>query len=70
MALLEGQRAGTPMPESVSTKLQRIAKLAREAPQRACLSLAHYLDSEFLREAVRRTRKAAAPGGDGQSGAD
>ncbi len=62
--------AGTPIPEDISTKLQRIAQLAREAPQRAFLSLAHYIDLAFLREAFRRTRKDAAAGVDGQSGAD
>ncbi len=58
------------MPEGVSTKLPRIAQLAREAPQRALLSLAHYLDLAVLCEAFRRTRQEAAPGGDGQRGAD
>ena len=67
---VKGQTGGTPSPEGVSTKLQRIARLAREAPQRAFLSLAHYLDMAFLHEAFRRTRKDAAPGVDGQSGAD
>jgi hypothetical protein len=34
--LLEGKTTGTPNPETtVSTKLQRIAELAREAPERA-----------------------------------
>ena len=70
MEPLKGQRTGTPIPESFSTKLQRIAHLAREAAQRALLSLAHYIDLEFLREAFRRTRKDAATGVDGQSGAD
>ncbi len=70
MEALEGQTPGTPMPEQVSTKLRRIAQLAREAPQRALLSLAHAIDMEFLYEAVRRTRKDAAAGVDGQSGAD
>jgi group II intron reverse transcriptase/maturase len=53
---------------SVSTRLQRIAELAREAPERAFLSLSHYIDLEFLREAFRRTRKDGAPGIDGQLG--
>ncbi len=66
----KGQTAGTPIPEGVSTKLQRLARLAREAPQRAFLGLAHYIDMAFLHEAVRRTRKDAATGVDGQSGAD
>jgi RNA-directed DNA polymerase len=69
--LLEGKTTGTPIPEtSVSTKLQRIAGLAREAPERAFLSLAHHIDVEFLREAFRRTRKDGAPGVDGQNGRD
>ena len=58
---------GTPIPECVSTRLQRIAQLAREAPERAFLSLAHHIDIELLREAYRRTRKDAAPGIDGQT---
>jgi RNA-directed DNA polymerase len=50
--------------DTVSTKLQRIATLAREDPQRAFTSLAHHIDLDFLREAWRRTRKDAAPGVD------
>lgn len=67
MALLEGKMAGTPIPESISTRLQRIAELAKEAPGRAFLSLAHHIDIELLREAYRRTRKDGAPGVDGQT---
>jgi RNA-directed DNA polymerase len=59
--------AGTPIPEGISTRLQRIAKLAREAPERAFLSLAHHIDIELLRAAYRRTRKDGAPGIDGQT---
>lgn len=65
---MEGKAAGTPISDSVSTKLQRIAELAREAPERAFLSLAHHIDLEFLREAFRRTRKDGAVGIDGQTG--
>jgi RNA-directed DNA polymerase len=67
MASLEGKMAGTPIPEGISTRLQRIAQLAQEAPERAFLSLAHYIDIELLREAYRRTRKNGAPGIDGQT---
>jgi len=59
----------TPIFGSVSTKLQRIAELARESPQRSFLSLAHHIDLPFLREAYRRTRKDGAPGVDGQEAA-
>jgi group II intron reverse transcriptase/maturase len=65
---LEGKTTGTPVPDTVCTRLQRIAELAREAPERAFLSLAHYIDHEFLREAFRRTRKDGATGVDGQTG--
>jgi group II intron reverse transcriptase/maturase len=65
---LEGKITGTPISDTVSTKLQRIAKLARDAPERAFLSLAHYIDLEFLREAFRRTRKDGATGVDDQTG--
>jgi RNA-directed DNA polymerase len=57
-----------PDSERVSTRLQRIAQLAREAPERAFLSLAHHIDNELLGEAFRRTRKDGATGVDGQSG--
>jgi len=67
---LEGKITGTPISDTVSTKLQRIADLAREAPERAFLSLAHHIDVEFLREAFRRTRKDGATGVDGQTGQD
>lgn len=63
----EGKMAGTPSPTTVSTKLQRIATLAKEAPDMAFTTLAHHLDVEWLREAYRRTRKDGAVGVDGQS---
>jgi len=59
--------AGTPSPTTVSTSLQRIATLAREAPQLAFTTLAHHIDIGFLREAYRRTRKDGAVGVDGQT---
>lgn len=62
--------ARTPNLETVSTKLQRIAQLAREAPERVFVSLAHHIDMDVLREAYRRTRKDGVPGVDGQTGAD
>jgi group II intron reverse transcriptase/maturase len=67
---LGGKTTGTPISDTVSTRLQRIAELAREAPERAFLSLAHHIDVEFLREAFRRTRKDGATGVDGRTGKD
>lgn len=52
---------------AISTKLERIAKLAKEAPQMAFTTLAHHIDVDWLREAYRRTRKDGATGVDGQT---
>jgi group II intron reverse transcriptase/maturase len=60
----------TPSSESVSTRRQRIAKLAREAPGMAFTSLSHHIDIEWLEEAFRLTRKDGAPGVDGQAAAE
>ena len=49
-------------------KLQRIAEMAREHPERAFTNLAHYIDLDFLCEAFRLTRKDGAPGIDGVTG--
>jgi group II intron reverse transcriptase/maturase len=61
---------GTPSPESVSTKQQRIATLAKQMPGVALTSLSHHIDIEWLKEAFRRTRKDGATGVDGQTAAD
>ena len=52
---------------NISTKLERIAKLARQAPTMALTTLAHHIDVEWLHEAYRRTRKDGATGIDRQS---
>lgn len=51
----------------VFTKLERVAKLAKDAPNMAFRNLAHHIDIDWLREAYRRTRKDGARGVDGQS---
>jgi RNA-directed DNA polymerase len=61
---------GTRSSEAVSTKLQRIAELARRLPQTALTNLSHHIDVEWLREAFRRTRKDGAAGVDGQTWRD
>jgi|HubBroStandDraft_2_1064218.scaffolds.fasta_scaffold73240_1 RNA-directed DNA polymerase len=53
--------------QTTSMKIERIAKLAREMPERPLTTLAHHIDVEWLREAYRRTRKDGARGVDGQS---
>jgi len=70
MEPLERKTMGTSSPESVSTKLQRVAELARGAPDMVFTTLAHHIDIAFLREAYRRTRKSGAPGVDGQTAAE
>jgi len=52
----------------ISTKIERIAKLARQSPTMVLTTLAHHIDAEWLHEAYRRTRKDGAKGIDGQSG--
>ena len=61
---------GTPRPDSVSTKQQRIAQLARNAPDMAFTNLAHHIDKTWLRKAYDSTRKDGAVGVDGQTAAD
>ena len=57
----------TPGSQTVSTKLRRIAELAKAAPEMAFTTLAHHIDYEWMLEAYRRTRKDGAKGVDGQS---
>lgn len=57
-------------PESVSTKQERIATLARQNRAMAFTSLHHYLDYEWLQYAYELTRKDGAVGVDGQTAAD
>jgi RNA-directed DNA polymerase len=54
---------------TISTRLQRIAELARQMPGRALTNLSHHIDVEWLKEAYRRTRKDGATGVDGTTAA-
>ena len=56
--------SGKPSPKTVSTKLERIAELAKQMPNVALTSLSHHIDMEWLLEAYRRTRKDGASGVD------
>jgi len=62
--------AGAQKPDTVSTRQQRIAELARQSPPMGFTSLNHHLDLGWLREAFRRTRRDGAPGVDGQTALD
>jgi RNA-directed DNA polymerase len=50
---------------NVSTKQERIAKLAKQSSQMTFTSLAYLVDINWLKEAYRRTRKDGAVGVDG-----
>jgi RNA-directed DNA polymerase len=62
--------AETPSSTTVSTKLERIARTAKQMPGVALTSLSHHIDMDWLREAYRRTRKDGAVGVDKQTAAD
>lgn len=59
--------SGSPNLGSISTRLRRIAQLAREDRGRSFVSLAHNIDEHWLWEAYSRTRKGGAAGIDGQT---
>lgn len=51
--------------EVISTRQEKIAKLAKQEPKLVLTTLAHHIDEAWLREAYRRTRKSGAAGIDG-----
>ncbi len=61
---------GTPRPDLVSTKRQRIAELARNCPDLSFTNLAHHIDIEGMHRAHAQTRKDGAVGVDGQTAAE
>lgn len=56
--------------KTVSTKLERIAEIAKRKPGEALTSLSHHIDMDWMREAHRRTRKDGAVGVDEQTAAE
>ena len=62
--------AGTQSPETISTRQLELAKRAERFPHEALLTLSHFIDLDWLREAYRRTRKDGAAGVDGQVAAE
>ncbi len=61
---------GTPRPDPVSTKRQRIAELARNCRDMAFTTLSHHIDIAWLRKAYDLTRKDGAVGVNGQTAAE
>jgi group II intron reverse transcriptase/maturase len=70
MELLRGTMNENHSSTYISPGLQRVAKMAKEHPERAFTNLAHHIDLPLLREAFRRTRKDGAVGVDGITGKD
>jgi RNA-directed DNA polymerase len=68
--LLEGNMTDTPRSETVYTKQERIAELARNCPDMSFTNLAHHIDIIWLRRAYDLTRKDGAVGVDGQTAED
>jgi RNA-directed DNA polymerase len=69
MEPLKGHTSNALTFESVSTKRQRIAKLARQSPQTSFTTLAHHIDLEWLHAAYDQVRKDGAPGIDHETSA-
>lgn len=67
MEPLSGNTADALPSDPVSTKLERIATLAKQMPEKALFSLNHCLDRDLLIAACIRTRKDAAVGVDGET---
>lgn len=61
--------AGKSSPRNISTKIRRIAELARSMPNAVLTTLAHHIDEAWMKEAYRQTRKDGATGIDGVTAA-
>lgn len=70
MDTLEGDIWDLLGPSEVSTRQERIAKLAREIPDQALTALCRYLDEDWLLTACARTRRNGAVGIDQETWAD
>ena len=67
MEPLEGNMADASESGDMSPQQQRIAELARQAPEMGFTSLAHFMDIYWMQVAFARTRKDGAVGVDGQT---
>jgi RNA-directed DNA polymerase len=70
MEPMEGKMARALDLGSISTRLYRIAELARRAPDMVIVTLAHHIDLAWMYEAYRQTRKDGAAGTDGVGAAE
>jgi RNA-directed DNA polymerase len=60
----------TPSSKNISPKLERIARMAKQASGMSFTTLSQHIDIDWLREAHRRTRKDGATGVDAQTAAE
>ena len=67
MEPLEGNMADASESGDMSPQHQRIAELAKQAPEMGFTSLAHLMDIYWMQVAFARTRKDGAVGVDGQT---
>lgn len=65
--LLEGKMTDTSGSAAISTRLQRIAELAKIEPKMVLTNLSQHIDVQWLKEAQERTRKDGASGVDGET---
>ena len=63
----ERKMTGTGNPKDISTRVDKIASIARKYHDRALSPLAHHMDITWLREAHKRTRRDGATGIDGRN---
>jgi len=68
--LFEGNMASTSKLGTVSTRQERIARLAKQSRTMSFTSLAYFIDMDWLKEAYSRTRKDGAAGIDNQTAND
>jgi len=61
---------GASEPDTMSTRQQRIAELAKQSPHMGFTSLAHHIDKGWLLQAYHSTRKDGAAGVDGVTATD
>ena len=57
---LEGPMTDVSKSETISTKQQRIANLARRMPNRPLHALSHHIDIHWMRRAYQLTRMSAS----------
>lgn len=70
MEPMEGKMARALDLGSISTRLYRIAELAKRAPDMEIVTLAYHIDLAWMYEAYRQTRKDGAAGTDGVTEAE